>query len=166
MKTKRVPKTTIAVSLSALALSSGLAAAGSAGRSTAGIPRFCKEQQAKDALPTSPLQRGLRLAVSREGIQPGELVYARLLNFSDTTFGYGREFRIERYGSSGWTLDPSSPDGPFVRSLRKLPAENAGRCYGFRVPLAQANGRYRFSTKVFQRPGVSTRRTAEFTVHS
>jgi hypothetical protein len=129
-----------------------------------GSPRFCQWTQARDVRPAASGQRGVALAVSKRRVEAGAFVYARLLNLGSKAAGYGREFLIERYSAAGWALDPSSPDGPWIKSLSKLPEETAGRCYGFRVPVGQAGGRYRFSTKVFLRPGSSARRTAEFQV--
>jgi hypothetical protein len=129
-----------------------------------GSPRFCQWTQAGDVRPAPSGQRGVALTASKKRVEAGAFVYARLLNFGSKTAGYGREFFIERYSAAGWGLDPSSPDGPWVKSLRKLPSGAAGRCYVFRVPVEQAEGRYRFSTKVVLKPGSSARRTAEFLV--
>lgn len=138
--------------------------AGANTSSAHGSPQFCQWTQAGDVRPAPSGQRGVVLAVSKKGVEPGAFVYARLLNFGSKTAGYGREFLIERYSAAGWGLDPSSPDGPWVKSLSKLPGGAAGRCYVFRVPVGQAEGRYRFSTKVVFRPGSSARRTAEYLV--
>ncbi len=104
------------------------------------------------------------LSVSKMRVEAGAFVYARLLNFSDEAAGYGREFLIERHGPTGWALDPSTPVGPWFKSLSKLPAGAAGRCYGFQVPEEQVQGRYRFSTKVFLKSESSARRVSGFLV--
>jgi hypothetical protein len=161
---KFMTKGSLAAWLSAFALCIGLALAGSNDSSANGLPRFCQGSEAKDVRPVVSNQGGVALAVSKKRVETGAFVYARLVNFGGKAAGYGQEFRIERYSATGWALDPSSPDGPWVKSLGKLPAGAAGRCYRFRVPVEQAKGRYRFSTKVFLRHGSSARRTSEFLV--
>ena len=132
---------------------------GTASSSAQGLPTFCKEAPRS----ASTKQGGVSLVVSKGQVRVGAVIYARLLNFSAKTVGYGREFAIERRGRSGWTLDPASPDGPWVKSLGKLAPGSGGRCYEFHVPSTQAEGRYRFSTKIIQ-TGSQAVRTAEFRV--
>ena len=161
---KWISSRAILIAAAACAICIALGGASEDARSANGSPRFCQWTQAKDVRPPAVHQRGVVLAVSKKRVQAGAFVYARLLNFGSKAAGYGREFLIERYSAGGWALDPSSPDGPWVKSLSRLPAGDAGRCYRFQVPVGQAGGRYRFSTKVFLRPGSSARRTAEFLV--
>lgn len=130
----------------------------------AGLPRFCQWPQAREVRPMPSNPRGVVLSVSQKRVEAGAFVYARPLNFGDAAAGYGREFLIERYGPAGWATDPSSPDGPWLKSLGKLPPGAAGRCYGFQIPEGQVEGRYRFSTKVFLKAGASARRVSEFLV--
>lgn len=125
---------------------------------------FCRPALAQDVQSAAKAQQGVKLIASRRHVEAGWLITARLLNFGHKSVGYGREFRIERYNASGWKLDPSSPDGPWVQSMGILLAGAAGDCYRFRVPVDQAKGRYRFSTRVSQRPGGEFVRTAEFRV--
>lgn len=160
-----IAKATITACLAACAICIGFGAARGDVSLAKGLPQFCQWPEARDVRPVAANnQRGVALAVSRKHVEAGAFVYARLLNFGGEAVGYGREFLIERYGAAGWALDPSSRDGPWVKSLGKLPAKAAGRCYGFRVPVEQARGRFRFSTKMFLRPGSSARRTSEFLV--
>jgi hypothetical protein len=131
----------------------------------ASSPSFCQGASAKDVDPNLvSSQDGVSLAVSRKRVDAGAAIYARLVNFSSKSAGYGREFVIQRYGSSGWSIDPSSPEGPWPRSLSKLPMGAAGRCFKFQVPMEQPEGRYRFSTKIFLESGASARRSVEFVV--
>jgi hypothetical protein len=113
---------------------------------------FCTPSGASDLVERfgeTPPARGIKLAVSKEEVKAGEVVKARLLNFDEEKSGtYGAEFKIQRFGSTGWETDPSSPAGPWLRYLGKLQPGEAGRCYTFSVPAEQDSGRYRFSTKI------------------
>lgn len=112
---------------------------------------FCELSSASEVLKRvgeSPPARGIKLVVNKEEVEPGGVVKARLLNFDEEVGTYGAEFKIERYGSTGWETDPSSPAGPWPRYLGKLRSGGGGRCYSFSVPADQNRGRYRFATKV------------------
>jgi hypothetical protein len=140
-------------------------------------PRFCRVHSAVAAFearivgrgePPVSAPRGVTLLTSRPDVSPGDWIYARLANFGTEVAGYEREFAIERMTMRGWEVDPSSPMGPWFKVLGKLNPGTAGRCYAFQIPLEQADGRYRFSTKI--RLPISgqgqPRRVAKFSIGS
>lgn len=119
-------------------------------------PSFCQGQSASAALsaghawipkhvsqPTVPV-----LLLNRESVQAGDRVYARIANFSHVQVIYGSEFKIERYVQAKWTIDPASPRRHWLRTLRKLTAGKAGRCYEFTVPASHGPSMLRFSTRI------------------
>lgn len=91
---------------------------------------------------------GIQLLVNRREVEASDLVTARLANFTPFNVLSGAEFKIQRYGPSGWRIDASSPDGPWPRSAAKLKPGGAGGCYRYNVAEDQPPGRYRFLTKV------------------
>jgi hypothetical protein len=93
---------------------------------------------------------GINLLASHWKIGTEEVVKARLANFSDATVRSGAEFEIQRHRKSGWQTDPSSPDGPWPRSARKVKPGEVGGCYRYVVPRGQPAGRYRFLTTISQ----------------
>jgi hypothetical protein len=90
----------------------------------------------------------VKLVVSKQEVEPGILVRARLVNTTQHVARFGSEFKIQRYGSMGWKTDESSPDGPWPRRAGKLSPDRAAGCYRFSVPAKQDPGRYRFLTSV------------------
>jgi hypothetical protein len=104
-----------------------------------------------------------RLVASQIRVRPGQAVQARLLNLTSKTAFYGAEFKIQRYGSTRWVTDPSSPDRLWPRWLGKLHPTRAGRCYRHTVPLEQPPGRYRFLTWIDVESGEKPR-AAEFRI--
>lgn len=167
MRNYRVKANVIA---GALALSLGGAFGlvdGDANGSAQVLPSFCREEVAEDVRPSpASSHTGVLLGANKRYVEGGEFIYARLLNFGSKIAGYGWEFLIERHTVSGWTLDPSSPKGPWIKKLGLLkPGAASLLCYKFQIPKGQPKGRYRFSTRVsYLGHGILTRRTAEFFV--
>jgi hypothetical protein len=131
-----------------------------ADQASAKAPRFCRVPTAEAALALSAGRRGMDsprgvvYLVDKSRVAPGETVYARLANFSSSIpAAFGRAFSIERRTSSGWELDPASPDGPWPKVLGRLAPGSAARCYIFKVPATHPEGRYQFSTRVQLRAG-------------
>jgi hypothetical protein len=127
---------------------------------------FCQITDADDLLERlgqRTLATGVRLVVNEQQVEPGEVVKARLLNFTRDVVRSYSEFKIQWHGKEGWKTSPSSPDGPWPRRLGKLPPGDAGRCYRFSVPAEQGPGRYRFLTRV-DSGSVTKRKAAEFFV--
>lgn len=114
-------------------------------------PRFCRGIAADAALKASSRRasfgtpKGLVLLVDERQVRAGRRAYARLANFRDTDVAYRHAFSIERWTKDGWEMDPSSPDGPWPKSMDRLAPGEAGKCYVFDVPRKQPAGRYRFS---------------------
>lgn len=112
---------------------------------------FCQIGDADDLLERI-VQRvpatGVRLVVDEQRVEPGEVVRARLLNFTRGVVRSHSEFTVQRHREESWKTDPSSPDGPWPRRLGKLSPGGAGRCYRFSVPVEQDPGRYRFLKRV------------------
>jgi hypothetical protein len=112
---------------------------------------FCQTMDADDLLKRVGQQTPadtIKLVVSKQEVEPGMLIQARLVNTTQRVARYGSEFKIQRYGRMGWKTDPSSPDGPWPRRLGKLSPGRAAGCYRFSVPAEQSPGRYRFLTSV------------------
>lgn len=112
---------------------------------------FCEITDADELLNRAGKQtpaNTIKLVVSRERVEPGMLIQARLVNTTQLVARYGAEFRIQRYGRRRWTTDSSSPDGPWPRRVGKLSPNQAAGCYRFPVPAEQGPGRYRFLTSV------------------
>lgn len=145
---------------------------------SAGSPSFCQESKRSETSlnhlassetlpPRSASPRGVVLITSKKVFSPGDVAFARLFNFSQHIAGYGREFSIQRYGPSGWSLDPASPKGPWARVRHRLQPGSAGRCFRFRIPAGQPQGKYRFSTEVYTQLGTRkgpAKKIAEFSV--
>lgn len=93
---------------------------------------------------------GIRLLANQQQVEAGEVVRARLANFSTNAVRSGAEFEIQRYVGLAWQTDPSSPDGPWPLRVRKLKPGEASGCYRYEVPEGQPAGRYRFLTTVSQ----------------
>lgn len=131
-------------------------------------PGFCQGTKAGDVSASrSDAETGVVLAINKPNVPRGSVVYARLLNFTSKEANYGVAFAIERYSTSGWLVDASSPSGPWPKVRGRLSPGSAGRCYRFEVPSAQAVGRYRLSTRVEIRANggkISRLRVAEFKV--
>jgi hypothetical protein len=138
------------------------------------LPRFCRALTARTVfvvsgnkrdLPAAERHRKVVFLTNKKTVQPGGRIYARLVNFGRSIVGYGREFAIERWTSTDWELDPSSPKGPWPRVLGRINPGSAGKCYRFDVPSEQEKGFYRFSTKASIRlVRHQMRKTAKFTV--
>lgn len=127
---------------------------------------FCSISSALDVtkrLGEKPPASGIKLVVSDDRVEPGDVVAARLLNFGEEVATFGAEFKIQRRGPAGWEPDPNSPNGPWKMSLGKLRPDEAGPCYRFSVPPDQPEGRFRFLKKLASR-SVHFRRTAEFSI--
>lgn len=113
------------------------------------------------------LRNGVRLLANKQKVKSGEAVIARLANLSDTIVLSGAEFKIQRYDGTEWRTDPSSPDGPWPRSARKLKPGGVAGCYRYVVPEGQPAGRYRFLTSISERTEQSSRnwaKVAEFII--
>lgn len=104
---------------------------------------------------------GVQLLTNRRDVGPGEVITARLANFTLKSFLSGAEFKIQRYGSSGWQTDPSSPDGPWPRRGVKLRAGKTSGCFLYFVEKDQPAGRYRFLTMVNTLSETKTQRVPE-----
>jgi hypothetical protein len=138
----------------------------SAGHASAAQPRFCtptRTANSVDAAAIGPQIKGISVALQAKQIAPGQSLYARPLNQGESWANYGPVYRIERYSGSGWTIDPSSPDGPWIRKSWSLAPERAGRCFGFGVPSDQPTGLYRFVIPVTV-DGIRAARTAVFNI--
>jgi hypothetical protein len=118
--------------------------------SSAGVS-FCQVTDASDLLKRlgerTPADT-VGLVVSKREVEPEMLVQARLVNTTQHVARYGSEFKIQRYSSTGWKADSSSPDGPWPRKVGKLSPGRAAGCYRFSVPARQESGRYRFLTSI------------------
>lgn len=144
------------------------------------VPTFCREPlasevrkedgglgQASRIAQTSRRRGALVFESNVTAVAPGKRVFARLLNFTTRTVGYGHAFSIERFDGTAWVSDPASPMGPWPQVRYGLPSGAASRCFRFLVPVGQLNGRYRFATQVYLDTGAGkgpVRRVAEFTV--
>jgi hypothetical protein len=135
------------------------------------VPRFCEVSTAGAVLAASSRWRdkqppgGVVLLTNRARVAPGELIYARLANFSQLRNGYGGGASIQRKTASGWVHDPAAPEGFYPAVLRRLDPGAAGYCYPFEVPVDHPSGQYRFVTDVhFHARGESRWRVATFEV--
>ncbi|HEU4739953.1 MAG TPA: hypothetical protein VFS54_12860 [Solirubrobacterales bacterium] len=111
--------------------------------------KFCQITDAQLLADRSHLRGprvGVQLLANRKSVGAGEVIYARLANFTAKNFISGAEFKVQRYGSSGWETDASSPDGPWPRSAAVLRAGKTRGCYRYSVANDQIGGRYRFLT--------------------
>ncbi|HEY8502048.1 MAG TPA: immunoglobulin-like domain-containing protein, partial [Solirubrobacterales bacterium] len=136
-------------------------------------PPFCRPMSAEDVPKAvrGPVAKGIALGLNAEVRAPGQTLYARLLNEGKGRVHYPPMFRIERYVNSQWTVDPSSPKGPWHANLDLLAPGRAGKCSEFEVPQGQADGRYRIVKSVLIGHGHSrsrkrSKRVAEFFVSS
>jgi hypothetical protein len=91
---------------------------------------------------------GVRLLTNRQEVEAGELMIARLVNFSADFVRSGAEFRIQRFDGIAWHADPSSPAGPWPRSAQRLKPDGVAGCYRYVAPEGQPAGRYRFLTSI------------------
>lgn len=113
--------------------------------------KFCQITDAQLLADKSHLRGprvGVQLLANRKSVGAGEVISARLANFTAKNFISGAEFKVQRYGSSGWETDASSPDGPWPRSAAVLRAGKTRGCYRYFVADDQPGGRYRFLTIV------------------
>jgi len=128
--------------------------------------KFCQiadaDRLAEIAQGQSP-PMGVQMLTDHREVQQGEVVFARLANFTTRTFLSIAEFKIQRYGLAGWQTDSSSPDGPWPLSAAKLKPDGTKGCYRYFVPYDQPFGRYRFLTKVHTRSHQFPE-TAEFSI--
>jgi hypothetical protein len=129
---------------------------------------FCQIGEAGQVVKRAGFQgqaTGVRLVTNSAQVQAGEVVKARLVNFSAAAVLSGAEFQIQRYSREGWIADPNGPNGPWPRRGEKLKPGRASHCYRFSLPQDQTSGRYRFVTRVRFERG-TMRRIAEFRVCS
>ena len=140
-----------------------VAGAGSAG--SANEPEFCQARDADSvkAPVIGPSVKGISVALQAKRISRGQNLYGRPLNNGDDSANYGPVYRIERYNGSGWEVDPSSPDGPWVKRSWALAPDRAGRCFRFSVPPDQPAGVYRLVIPVTVET-VRAARTAVFRI--
>lgn len=118
------------------------------------VSYFCQISDAELLADRSHMQGprvGVQLLTNRQDAGPSEVITARLANFTARNFNSGAEFKIQRYGSTGWQTDASSPDGPWPRSAALLRAGKTRGCYRYVVDKDQPAGRYRFLTLVSTR---------------
>lgn len=119
------------------------------------LPRFCQGSYAgavwgtKNLVSLDPGQTARVERVDQDQIHEGKVVLAvnrQVFGGGDSpTLGssassknivmYGHEFEIQRRRRDGWLVDPASPRGPWPKSLGRLAPGEAGRCYGFKIPL-------------------------------
>lgn len=120
--------------------------AGGASDALAEKPRFCRGTNIAAIKPGArgPLVHGISASLQSKRLEPGENLYARLINYGASRATYGPQHRIERYTDSQWTIDPASPHGPWHKVFWLLPSEKAGRCFRYMVPVDQPTGIYRF----------------------
>lgn len=112
---------------------------------------FCQITDANQIAKRVGLQgprAGIHLLTNHRKVGTGEVVNARLVNFSDSIVLSGAEYKIQRYKETGWQTDPSSPDGPWPRSAKKLKPGKVSGCYRYVVPKGQPAGQYRFLTMI------------------
>lgn len=134
---------------------------------------FCRAMSAEE-VPTAvrgPMVKGVALGLNAGVRAPGQVLYARVLNEGEIRIQHSQVFRIERYVNSHWTIDASSPKGPWPAKLGSIRPGGAGGCFEFAVPQAQAGGRYRFVKPVLigqenSRLRKRSKRVAEFFVSS
>src|SRR5215218_3189002 len=72
--------------------------------------------------------QGVLLALERKQVNPGETIFARLVNRGKNLASYGQYHRIERYVGGEWISDPAGPHGPWTRKLWGLGPGRSGRC--------------------------------------
>ena len=147
----RAWKTIGLLTLLSLGLTVVVGSSGPIAHAAQGGAGFCQiddpSKLAKRAGTQSP-RDGIQLLANHREVAGGEVISARLVNVSDAIVLYGAEFRIQRYRGGMWRIDPSSPDGPWPRSAKKLKPGETGACYRYIVPEGQPAGRYRFLTMV------------------
>jgi hypothetical protein len=107
---------------------------------------FCRgaTSQTLKAARVGPPIRGVALALQRKQVAPGQVIRARLVNVGEHRATYGPPHRIEHWAEGRWSLDPSSPRGPWHKVFWLLRPTQAGRCFQFAIPSEQAVGVYRF----------------------
>lgn len=138
---------------------------GQAPDASAKQPNFCKGSSV-DVLRAGvigPSVAGISVALYARRVEPGQSLYARLINRGEDRATYGPQHRIERYSDSQWMVDPASPHGPWHKIFWLLPPDAAGRCFQFAVPVDQPAGIYKFVIPVKGDRGRSGR-TALFRV--
>jgi len=151
--------------LLALLLAALLFVLTAAGSTSSRQVRFCSgssAERAKAGVVGPPIQ-GVSVALQTKRFEPGEDLYARLLNRGEGRAKYGPQHRIERYINSRWTVDPAGPHGPWHKVFWLLPSNTAGRCFHYTIPIDQPTGVYRFVVPVTTNLGRSGR-TAVFRV--
>ena len=109
-------------------------------------PVFCRgssvEQIGRGV--AGPSVHGISVALQAKHLEPGQDLYARLLNRGTSRATYGPQHRIERYVNDQWTVDPASPHGPWLKVFWLLSPDRAGRCFHYVIPGDQSAGLYRF----------------------
>lgn len=149
-------RTLVLLVIVVLMVSSGTVAAGT-------HSSFC-QGSTQDAVRGRDAPAGkVSLLLKSDRVKRTQVVSARIVNLSDKPASYGLAYVIERFASSAWILDPSTPDGPWPKALGRLGPSVAGRCFRFRVPEAQDLGQYRFVVYVHIN-GVKSQRAAEYMV--
>jgi hypothetical protein len=116
---------------------------------------FCQIKDANELAKRAGLRGsrvGIQMLTNQREAGAGEVVKARLVNFSTESVISKAEFKIQRYLGTKWVTDPSSPDGPWPRRGRKLKPGEVSSCYRYVVPAGQPAGRYRFLTMVSKGP--------------
>jgi hypothetical protein len=103
-----------------------------------------------------------RVVLNATTLQPGDLLLARVENFSRTDISYGVPYVIERWNGTEWERAPETPNA-WVRPLYRSRPGTTGPCLPFRAPQEMASGSYRFVKPVTV--GGGTRRlVADFAI--
>jgi hypothetical protein len=104
-----------------------------------------------------------RLALNASVFHPGELLLARVENFSRNPVSYGVPYSIERLQGGVWEKAPESPDGPWIMPLYRGQTGSTGPCLYFRIPDTTEPGRYRM-VKFIRTAAGGRRLFAQFTI--
>lgn len=104
-----------------------------------------------------------RLALNARTFQAGELLLARVENFSRSPISYGVPYSIDRLQGGAWDKAPESPDGPWIMPLYGAKSGGTGPCLPFQIPDEMEPGRYRVVKPIATSRG-GRRLFAEFTV--